>query len=283
MSDANATVLCEEPSRFAGRGFGSGSCLHDHELHLIGSAPACLRVGSGASEETHTLAPGAVLLLGPLLPRTLRPAYRAAPDDGLVLRFSDEPLRRGAVIFPELSDVGPLLSRARQGVHFVGLGAETLSRLRRLSTLHGLARFSAFTAVLNELAQWTDYRLLARTLVHADAAGPGRAMHVQKALDHIRDNYAQPLSLSEVSALVGTSGTALSRSFRRATGKTFTDFIIGLRLAKACRLLTSTRQHVSSICYEVGFNNLSNFNRHFRRLEGMTPGEFRARHAGAGR
>ena len=283
MSDANATVLCEEPSRFAGRGFGSGSCLHDHELHLIGSAPACLRVGSGASEETHTLAPGAVLLLGPLLPRTLRPAYRAAPDDGLVLRFSDEPLRRGAVIFPELSDVGPLLSRARQGVHFVGLGAETLSRLRRLSTLHGLARFSAFTAVLNELAQWTDYRLLARTLVHADAAGPGRAMHVQKALDHIRDNYAQPLSLSEVSALVGTSRTALSRSFRRATGKTFTDFIIGLRLAKACRLLTSTRQHVSSICYEVGFNNISNFNRHFRRLEGMTPGEFRARHAGAGR
>ncbi|WP_019658225.1 helix-turn-helix domain-containing protein [Variovorax atrisoli] len=283
MSDANATVLCEEPSRFAGRGFGSGSCLHDHELHLIGSAPACLRVGSGASEETHTLAPGAVLLLGPLLPRTLRPAYRAAPDDGLVLRFSDEPLRRGAVIFPELSDVGPLLSRARQGVHFVGLGAETLSRLRRLSTLHGLARFSAFTAVLNELAQWTDYRPLARTLVHADAAGPGRAMHVQKALDHIRDNYAQPLSLSEVSALVGTSRTALSRSFRRATGKTFTDFIIGLRLAKACRLLTSTRQHVSSICYEVGFNNLSNFNRHFRRLEGMTPGEFRARHAGAGR
>ena len=283
MSDANATVLCEEPSRFAGRGFGSGSCLHDHELHLIGSAPACLRVGSGASEETHTLAPGAVLLLGPLLPRTLRPAYRAAPDDGLVLRFSDEPLRRGAVIFPELSDVGPLLSRARQGVHFVGLGAETLSRLRRLSTLHGLARFSAFTAVLNELAQWTDYRLLARTLVHAEAAGPGRAMHVQKALDHIRDNYAQPLSLSEVSALVGTSRTALSRSFRRATGKTFTDFIIGLRLAKACRLLTSTRQHVSSICYEVGFNNLSNFNRHFRRLEGMTPGEFRARHVGAGR
>lgn len=217
MSDANATVLCEEPSRFARRGFGSGSCLHDHELHLIGSAPACLRFGSGASEETHTLAPGAVLLLGPLLPRTLRPAYRAAPDDGLVLRFSDEPLRRGAVIFPELSDVGPLLSRARQGVHFVGLGAETLSRLRRLSTLHGLARFSAFTAVLNELAQWTDHRLLARTLVHADAAGPGRAMHVQKALDHIRDNYAQPLSLSEVSALVGTSGTALSRSFRRAT------------------------------------------------------------------
>jgi len=283
MSDANATVLCEEPSRFAGRGFDSGRCLHDHELHLIGSAPACLRVGSGASEETHTLAPGAVLLLGPLLPRTLRPAYRAEPDDGLVLRFSDEPLRRGAVIFPELSDVGPLLSRARQGVHFVGLGAETLSRLRRLSTLHGLARFSAFTAVLNELAQWTDYRLLARTLVHADAAGPGRAMHVQKALDHIRDNYAQPLSLSEVSALVGTSRTALSRSFRRATGKTFTDFIIGLRLAKACRLLTSTRQHVSSICYEVGFNNLSNFNRHFRRLEGMTPGEFRARHAGAGR
>jgi len=76
--------------------------------------------------------------------------------------------------------------------------------------------------------------------------------------------------------VVGMREHTFSRCFRRATGQTFTDVVIGLRVDKACRLLLSTRQHVSSICYEVGFNNISNFNRHFRRLKGMAPGEFRA-------
>jgi AraC-like DNA-binding protein len=70
---------------------------------------------------------------------------------------------------------------------------------------------------------------------------------------------------------------AFSRSFRRATGQTFTEFVNGLRVARACRLLALTRQQVSSIRDEVGFNSISNFNRHFRRIKGMTPGEFRGR------
>lgn len=262
-------------------------CLHDHELHLIGKLPARLRIGQGADQETHSLAPGTVVLLGPRLPRSLAfehqrqrvpPGFGSSGTDGLVLRFGDEPLRRGMALFPELGDAGPLLSRARQGVQFVGLGAQTLARLRRIETLHGLARFAEFTALLNELAQWRDYRVLAGTAFAMDDGTDedGRALRIHKALDHIRDNYAEALTLAEVGAIVGMRENAFSRSFRRATGQTFTDFVIGLRVATACRLLASTRQQVSSICYEVGFNNISNFNRHFRRIKGMTPGEFRA-------
>jgi len=162
-------------------------------------------------------------------------------------------------------------------VHFVGLGEGIVSRLRRIEMLQGLARFAEFTVLLNELSQWSEYRLLADAAFTDDSLGEhGAALRIHKALDHIRDNYAEGLSLAEVGAIVGMRENAFSRSFRRATGQTFTDFVIGLRVARACRLLASTRQHVSSICYEVGFNNISNFNRHFRRIKGMTPGEFRA-------
>lgn len=282
-SDISATVRCE-PATAPAAHASTTQCLHDHELHLIGTTPARLRIGSGADEETHSFAPGTVVLLGPRLPRSLAFEHRMqlGSDGGLVLRFSDEPLRRGMALFPELADAGPLLARARLGVQFVGLEAGTLARLRRIEALRGLARFAEFAALLDELAQWSDYRVLSGVALAGEGLGDdARALRMHKAIDHIRDNYAEDLSLAEVGAIVGMRENAFSRSFRRSTGQTFTDFVIGLRVARACRLLASTRQHVSSICYEVGFNNVSNFNRHFRRIEGMTPGEFRARHPGA--
>ena len=278
--ETRATIHCETSPAASVRG-NETNCLHEHELHLIGAAPARLRVGSGIDEETHRFAPGTVVLLGPRLPHSLvfehRPLHGAGNAGSLVLRFGDEPLRRGMELFPELRDAAPLLARARQGVQFVGLNEGIVSRLRRIEMLQGLARFAEFTVLLNELSQWSEYRLLADAAFTDDSLGEHMAAtRIHKALDHIRDNYVDELSLAEVGAIVGMRENAFSRSFRRATGQTFTDFVIGLRVARACRLLASTRQQVSSICYEVGFNNISNFNRHFRRIKGMTPGEFRA-------
>jgi len=271
--DKKNSIHCAE---YAARDRQAG--LHDYELHLTGALPGRIRVSDGADREVP---PEAVVLLGPRLPHRLAIEYRATgaaeQPRGLVLRFGDEPLRRGMELFPELNDAGPLLARARHGVQFLGLGEGTIGRFRRIHALQGLARFSEFTALLSELAQWNDYRLLCTPSLQEDAHDEnGRATRIHTALDHIRENYAEELSLAEVSAMVGMREHTFSRCFRRATGQTFTDVVIGLRVDKACRLLLSTRQHVSSICYEVGFNNISNFNRHFRRLKGMAPGEFRA-------
>ena len=63
--------------------------------------------------------------------------------------------------------------------------------------------------------------------------------------------------------------------FRRATGNTFTDFVNRVRISRACQLLMDTDQQVTHICYEVGFNNVANFNRRFLEIKGMTPTEFR--------
>jgi len=66
-----------------------------------------------------------------------------------------------------------------------------------------------------------------------------------------------------------------SRFFRRATGNTFTDFVNRMRISKACQLLMDTDRYVTTICYEVGFNNVANFNRRFLEIKGMTPTDFR--------
>ena len=88
-------------------------------------------------------------------------------------------------------------------------------------------------------------------------------------------------SLKEVAELLGMTPSAFSRFFRRATGRTFVDYLGALRIAHACELLVETDLPVLQISLAAGFNNLSNFNRRFRRLKGMTPGEYRRQVASA--
>ncbi len=67
------------------------------------------------------------------------------------------------------------------------------------------------------------------------------------------------------------SESRFSRFFRRATGNTFTDFVNRVRINRACQLLMETDRYITHICYEVGFNNVANFNRRFLEIKGMTP------------
>ena len=81
--------------------------------------------------------------------------------------------------------------------------------------------------------------------------------------------------MSEVCARFGMTESKFSRYFRRVTGNTYTDFVNRLRINKACQLLMETDRYVTNVCYDVGFNNLANFNRRFLQIKGMTPKEFR--------
>lgn len=76
------------------------------------------------------------------------------------------------------------------------------------------------------------------------------------------------------------SESKFSRFFRKATGNTFTDFLNRVRISRACQLLMDTDQQVNHICYEVGYNNVANFNRRFLEARGMTPSEFRRQSLG---
>ena len=81
--------------------------------------------------------------------------------------------------------------------------------------------------------------------------------------------------MADVASEMGMSETRFSRFFRKATGNSYTDFVNRIRVHKACHLLMETDKLVADICYEVGFNNVANFNRRFLEAKGMTPSEFR--------
>ncbi len=132
----------------------------------------------------------------------------------------------------------------------------------------------AFCAYLEDLVRCTDYRLLSSVCMQGDG-GTAENDQVNALLDRITRDLAQPLSAAELAAELGMSESRFSRFFRRATGNTFTDFVNRIRVNRAGQLLMETDRLVTHICYDVGFNNVANFNRRVLEVKGVTPSEFR--------
>ena len=94
-------------------------------------------------------------------------------------------------------------------------------------------------------------------------------------MDYIFAHYARELSLEEVAEHLGMKPTYFSRVFKQATGRCFIEFVNRLRISKSCELLADGDKPVTDVCFESGFNNISNFNRRFQQLKGMTPSHYR--------
>lgn len=103
------------------------------------------------------------------------------------------------------------------------------------------------------------------------------ANHIlREVLKHIALSYHEEVRLADLAAIAGMTESSFSRFFKRMSGNTFTRHLTELRTAKACELLAQTDKPVTEICYEVGYINISNFNRAFRSVRGMTPSRYRS-------
>jgi AraC-like DNA-binding protein len=245
----------------------------EYELHLIVASRGRVFVG----DYIGTFEPGHLVLTGPRLPHNwissdVPPA--GVPLRDIVLQFPDAPLRQAADSVAELAEVLPLLERARHGIEFFGLSQLARERYDLIKQSHGLIRFSHFVELLGALASCTNYRLLSSVQLQSgeDEASLARLSSV---VDYVAEHCTSELSTEEIRARLGMSASQFSRYFRQATGNTFTDFVNRLRINKACELLMETDLYIANICYEVGFNNVANFNRRFLQVKGMTPNEFR--------
>ena len=131
-----------------------------------------------------------------------------------------------------------------------------------------------FLEFITELTRWSDYRLLSSVQMQ----GPDNDAELEQinVIDNrFTEHVAQTLTAADIAAELGMSESRFSRFFRRTTGNTYTDFVNQVRINRACQLLMSTDRYVTNICYDVGFNNVANFNRRFREIKGVTPSEFR--------
>ncbi|HEU0228292.1 MAG TPA: AraC family transcriptional regulator, partial [Arachidicoccus soli] len=102
----------------------------------------------------------------------------------------------------------------------------------------------------------------------------------QKVMEYLNNNFSKEVSLTEAAKIASMTEVSFSRFFKTKTGQTFIDTLNEIRLGNATRMLMETSQGVAEIAYLCGFNNISNFNRIFKKRKGNTPKEFRESFSG---
>ncbi len=251
---------------------------HDeYELHIITTTSGKAFVGDWIGQ----FQPGHVVLTGPRLPHNW--VSTDLPEGGvplrdLVIQFGHEPLAQAAQNIPELNEVMPLLDRARHGIEFFGMGERAQQRWHEVKSHQGLQRLAAFCGFLAELSTCTDYRLLSSVQLQSEDDDESLDK-IEVVVNRVMERMSEPLSAAELATEFDMSESRFSRFFRKATGNTFTDFVNRIRINRACQLLMETDQLITHICYEVGFNNVANFNRRFLEIKGVTPSDFRRQSA----
>ncbi len=170
-----------------------------------------------------------------------------------------------------------LLAKAQNGVEFPMQAI--LKVYDKLDSLCNQERpsfyaFTSFMEILYELSLYKDVKTLSTTAkakieLHPD----NRKIKIVK--EFINKNYKEEIRLSDLAGMVGMSSVAFSRLFKNKTGRSLSDYIIDIRLGYASRMLIDSQIPVADICFHSGFNNLSNFNRIFKKKKNCSPKEFR--------
>lgn len=250
----------------------------EYELHLIRKGTGKFIVG----DHIGTFEAGHVALVGSGLPHDwvsdLQPGEVIQGRDALI-QFDGKWVEQAASIIPEMAEVKPLLEQSSRGIEFLGRSAEAAAAsIDAMGASTGLERLHHLFELLTVLARapQEDRRYLADEWFRPQLDGQAAAV-VDLVLEYVFSNHAGSVKMSEAAALVGMSEPTFSKYFKRATGQNFSDLVRKLRLAHARRLLEHGDKAISDICYEVGFSNLSNFNRHFLNDAGETPRHYRQR------
>ena len=134
--------------------------------------------------------------------------------------------------------------------------------------------FTQFMTILYELSRCDGARALA-TSSYAKVEVESDSRRVLKVKNYINKNYMDEIRLATVADIAGMSPSAFSRFFKLHTGRNLSEYIIDLRLGYASRMLVDSTHSIAEIGFSCGFNNLSNFNRIFKKKKGCSPSEFR--------
>lgn len=169
-----------------------------------------------------------------------------------------------------------MLNQARKGICFsMDAVMKVYNKLQALSSMEdGFEAFMQFMSILHTLAHSDNMRTLATTS-YAKVKVEESSRRILAVKAYIDSHYEDEIRLKDLADVACMSEAAMSRFFRLHTGRTVSDYIIDIRLGNATRMLVDTNKSVADISFCCGYNNLSNFNRLFKRKKGCSPSEFR--------
>lgn len=226
-------------------------------------------------------AKGDMFLLGKNLPHVFRSESTSDVESP-----SDNPARAISVFFdldqflevlnklPESRSTQKLLIDSKYGIK---TSLATGSLLEKwMMSLNQAQGFDQVISLFKTLSLFADAKTIQYISPHSlPIKDPLDRKRLDRVFDFIQKNYFKPIALEEVASQINMTPSAFCRFFKKKTQTTFTNYLIEIRIAKACSLLLKDDFTVSETCFESGYNSTSNFHRHFRRITGLSPNEYK--------
>lgn len=244
----------------------------EYELTYIIKGKGTRFVGNNISH----FDPSDLVLLGKNLPHHWHsdPEGEQSAVRAIVLKFAAE--LNGIRLFdlPENQPIRQLLDAAAKGLKIVGKTFTGVAALMEsLLVANGPERIVLLLRILNEIAHSNDLEVIANSDYphHITAHDMDR---MNKVYEYILNNYLGDVSVAEAAAIANMNESAFSKYFKKRYAKTFIQVVSEIRISHACRQLNKPDITVSEVCYQSGFNNLSNFTRIFRKIMNMSPKEY---------
>jgi AraC-like DNA-binding protein len=229
-------------------------------------------------DNIDTFSPGDIVLVGADLPHVWRcnPEYfQGSPTlqaEAIVLQFMPECLGRYLLGLPEAYLIPKLFEKAKSGLFITGEArAQLVPLLHEAVQATALDRVIILLSILKILSNSSEVNPITSELHAFRQSNESDVQRINKVYSYTLLNYKKDITLEEVAAMSNLSVTSFCRYFKLITKKTYYDFLLEVRISQACRLLIEDKLLTEVICFECGFNNVSNFYRHFKKITGLTP------------
>lgn len=251
--------------------------IHIHtefELNFIENGKGAQRIVGDSMEEINDLE--LTLITGDKLAHCWRDGNcKTTEIKEITIQFHSDLMNEGLLLKDQFSSVKIMFERAVYGLTFP---QETIvgikDRLYNLATQNsGAHSVLALFGILYDLSISTSRELSSRSFYITNNQFDSR--RVEKAHTFMTKHYESDIKLSDVANLIGMTDGGFSRFLRKQTGRSFIDTLNEIRLGHATRMLVDTTHSVAEVALSCGFNNLSNFNRIFKKKRGTTPTDFR--------
>ncbi len=261
-----------------------GTIWHYHpelELHYVIRGEGVRFIGDNVSNFTA----GEVLLLGENLPHTWRcnqEYFQGNADlqiEAIVMQFRTDCLGNEFLNLSEAYALRKLYEKAKKGLIIKGESAQKLKDLMQ-SALQAspLQRLIVLLSILELLTESDETEMITEANAFYQS-NEMETVRLNNVCSYTLANYAKDIRLEDIAAIANLSTTSFCRYFKLMTHKTYNDFLTEIRVSHACRALVENKLSIEIICFESGFNNLSNFYRHFKSVKGVTPLEYKKQFA----
>ena len=245
----------------------------EYELILILGSRGTRFMGDSIADFKET----ELILIGPNLPHFWKEDSRNINKsaEAFVLHFSADFLGMNFFNLPETKKIKQLLDKAQLGLKFQ-VDSES-SLVKTIKSLHEKKDFDKMLALLQLLNNMATYKRFEQLSSpgFANFITEQKSNRINKIFEYSITNFKEAIKLDAVAGMINMSKPSFCRFFKKSTGKAYFDFIKELRIGYACKLLQESNMSVIQICFECGYESISNFNRQFKEIINETPFKYR--------